>query len=90
MNKYVRIVAMTSTHAVLKHQDFINSGFEATSIIFEEAGQLLDFETVAPTIFTKGLKRAILLGDDNQLPPIVRHQLFQNVVNLQQSLFVRL
>ena len=90
VNQFVRIVAMTSTHSILKHEEFLSSNFHAGTIIVEEAGQLLDFETIAATTYTKYLKRMILLGDDNQLPPIVKNKLFQNMVNLQQSLFVRL
>ena len=90
VNQFVRIVAMTSTHSILKHEEFLSANFHAGTIIVEEAGQLLDFETIAATTYTKYLKRMILLGDDNQLPPIVKNKLFQNMVNLQQSLFVRL
>jgi intron-binding protein aquarius len=65
VNNYVKLVAMTSTHAILKSDYFLDSAFRATTVIFEESGQLLDFETFAPLTFSKGLRRMILIGDDN-------------------------
>ena len=85
VNQFVRIVAMTSTHSILKHEEFLSANFHAGTIIVEEAGQLLDFETIAATTYTKYLKRMILLGDDNQLPPIVKNKLFQNMVNFLKA-----
>ncbi|KAL6049950.1 Intron-binding protein aquarius [Balamuthia mandrillaris] len=35
------------------------------------------------------LKRVVLIGDHNQLPPVVQNQAFQRFANLDQSLFTR-
>ena len=90
INNYVRIIAMTSTYAILKNKSLITSNFNINTVIFEESGQLLDFETFAPLTLSRQIKRIVMIGDDNQLPPLVKNQVIKNVANLKQSLFVRL
>ena len=66
------------------------------SLIVEEAGQILEVETLIPMLLQKmddsnmcRLKRVVLIGDHNQLPPIVKHPAFQRHCNLDQSMFTR-
>ena len=93
--KGARIIAMTCTHAALKRKDFIKLGFEYDNIIMEEAAQILEVETFIPMLLqnTKGseskLKRVVLIGDNNQLPPIIKSNAFKLYGRMDQSLFNR-
>lgn len=102
--KQARVVAMTCTHAALARQHLIDIGFEYDNVVMEEAGQMLDIETFIPLLLQKGesdessrssaglsrLKRVCLMGDHNQLPPVVKNMSFSKFSNLDQSLFSRL
>ena len=95
--KQAKIIAMTCTHAALKKEDFIKSGFKFDNIVVEEAGQILDIEAFIPMMcrhqFSHGdspLRRAVLIGDHNQLPPVVKNVTLQRYSHLDQSLFTRL
>jgi intron-binding protein aquarius len=56
----------------------------------EEASQCLDIETLVPiTLAYTQLKRIILLGDNIQLPPIVKHESFRTYADMNRSLFNR-
>jgi len=63
----------------------------------EESAQVLDIETFIPMVLYKQeenrpvrkLKRIVLLGDHNQLPPIVQNIALQKYAHLDQSLFAR-
>ncbi len=58
----------------------------------EEAGQVKEIETFIPLVLQEDrtrLKRVVLIGDDNQLPPVVKNESFQRYSNLDQSLFAR-
>lgn len=90
MNYYSKVIGMTSSHFILKHEELLEGGFEAATVIFEEAGQIMDFGAAVPIALTKGVERIILIGDDNQLPPLVKNPILQTVANLQQSMFARL
>jgi len=62
---------------------------------------MLEIESFIPTLLQKGksddsvsglsrLKRVCMLGDHNQLPPVVKNASFSKYSNLDQSLFTRL
>lgn len=101
LTKQARIVAMTCTHAAIVRSHLIELGFQYDNVIMEEAGQMLDVETVIPLLLQKGesdgasssatrLKRVCLIGDHHQLPPVVKNQSFSKFSHLDQSLFTRL
>jgi intron-binding protein aquarius len=61
----------------------------------EEAAQVGEVETFIPMMLQKGddtarLKRVVLIGDHNQLPPVVQNLALQKYSHLDQSLFARL
>lgn len=63
----------------------------------EEAAQILEVETLIPMLLQNTdemtgcrLQRAVLIGDHNQLPPVVKHPAFQKHCKLDQSMFTRL
>ncbi|RKP18539.1 P-loop containing nucleoside triphosphate hydrolase protein [Rozella allomycis CSF55] len=95
--KEARIIAMTCTFASLKRQELIKYGFKYDSVIIEEAGQVSEIESFIPLVLQdkddmnrNHLKRIILIGDHNQLPPIIRHRGLQSFSNMELSLFYRL
>lgn len=62
----------------------------------EESAQILEVETLIPMLLQNTdemdgcrLKRAVLIGDHNQLPPVVKHPAFQKHSKLDQSMFTR-
>ncbi|KAJ3152646.1 hypothetical protein HDU89_001339 [Geranomyces variabilis] len=95
--KEAKIVAMTCTHAALKRREFVELGFKYDNVIMEEAGQILEVETFIPLLLQNSdpdtgasrLKRVVLIGDHNQLPPVVKSMAFQRYGNMEQSLFAR-
>jgi intron-binding protein aquarius len=90
-----KIIAMTCTHAALKRKEFIKLGFEYDNIIMEEAAQILEVETFIPMLLQSSdgkeskLKRVVLIGDNNQLPPIIKSNAFKFYGNMDQSMFNR-
>jgi intron-binding protein aquarius len=101
ITKQARIVAMTCTHAAIARSNLIQLGFEYDNIVMEESGQMLEIESFIPCLLQKGksddsvsglsrLKRVCMLGDHNQLPPVVKNASFSKYSNLDQSLFSRL
>jgi intron-binding protein aquarius len=94
--KEAKIIAMTCTHAALKRKELVEMGFQYDSILMEEAAQILEIETFIPLLMQdpnhghNRLKRWIMIGDHNQLPPVVKNMVFQKYCNLEQSLFTRL
>jgi len=99
--KQARVVAMTCTHAAIARSNLIKLGFEYDNIVMEESGQMLEIETFVPMLLQKGssdksvsgrsrLKRLCMLGDHNQLPPVVKNASFSKYSNLDQSMFARL
>jgi intron-binding protein aquarius len=96
-----RIVAMTCTHAAIARSNLIELGFEYDNLVMEESGQMLEIESFIPMLLQKGssdesvsgksrLKRLCMLGDHNQLPPVVKNASFSKYSNLDQSMFTRL
>jgi intron-binding protein aquarius len=99
--KQARVVAMTCTHAAIARSHLIELGFEYDNVVMEEAGQMLEIETFIPLLLQRGesddsvsglsrLKRVCMMGDHNQLPPVVKNMSFSKFSNLDQSLFSRL
>lgn len=102
LTKQARIVAMTCTHAAIARARLVELGFHYDNVIVEEAGQMLDIETIVPLLIQGGesddnsvssnsrLKRVCLIGDHNQLPPVVKNISFSKFSQYDQSLFARL
>lgn len=97
VTKQARIVAMTCTHAALTRSQLVSLGFKFDNLLMEEAAQILEIETFIPMLLQEQsieeearLKRVVLIGDHNQLPPIVQNMVFQKFGRLDQSLFARL
>lgn len=69
---------MTCTHAALKRKELVNLGFKYDNILMEESAQILEIETFIPLLLQNPsdghnrLKRKIMIGDPNQLPPVVK------------------
>eukprot|EP01064_Diplonema_japonicum_P036639 TRINITY_DN8313_c0_g1_i2.p1 TRINITY_DN8313_c0_g1~~TRINITY_DN8313_c0_g1_i2.p1 ORF type:complete len:1319 (+),score=327.48 TRINITY_DN8313_c0_g1_i2:52-4008(+) len=96
LTKQAKIIAMTCTHAALKRRDFLKLGFRYDNLIMEEAAQILEVETFIPMVLQKPLengksrlKRVVLIGDHNQLPPVVKNPTFQKYCKMEQSMFTR-
>ena len=102
LTKQARIVAMTCTHAAIARARLVELGFHYDNVIVEEAGQMLDIETFVPLLIQGGesddssasshsrLKRVCLIGDHNQLPPVVKNISFSKFCHYDQSMFARL
>jgi intron-binding protein aquarius len=101
ITKQARIIAMTCTHAAIVRSNLIEMGFEYDNLVMEESAQMLEIESFIPCLLQKGksddavsglsrLKRVCMLGDHNQLPPVVKNASFASFSNLDQSLFARL
>ncbi|XP_073987602.1 RNA helicase aquarius [Rhodnius prolixus] len=94
--KEAKIIAMTCTHAALKRSELVEIGFKYDNILMEEAAQILEIETFIPLLVQTAqdgynrLKRWIMIGDHNQLPPVIKNLAFQKYSNMEQSLFTRL
>jgi intron-binding protein aquarius len=99
--KQARVVAMTCTHAAIARSHLLQLGFEYDNVVVEEAGQMTEIETFIPLLLQKGetdkkisgssrLKRICLMGDHNQLPPVVKNMSFARYSNLDQSFFSRM
>ena len=95
LTKEAKIIAMTCTHAALKRRELVEVDFKYDNVVMEEAAQILEVETFIPLLLQhpddgyNRLKRVILIGDHNQLPPVVKNMAFQRYSNLEQSLFTR-
>ncbi|XP_049850666.1 RNA helicase aquarius-like [Schistocerca gregaria] len=94
LSKQAKIVAMTCTHAALKRQALIQLGFSFDNLLMEEAAQTLEIETFIPLLLrdplsARKLQRLVLIGDHNQLPPVVKNTTLQKFSHLDQSLFSR-
>eukprot|EP01029_Cantina_marsupialis_P007120 TRINITY_DN1785_c0_g2_i1.p1 TRINITY_DN1785_c0_g2~~TRINITY_DN1785_c0_g2_i1.p1 ORF type:complete len:1334 (+),score=432.24 TRINITY_DN1785_c0_g2_i1:119-4120(+) len=90
-----KVVALTCTHAAITRQQLLDLDFRFDNIIMEEAGQILEVETLVPMLLqrftsTSTLRRVCLIGDHRQLPPIVQNMALAKFSNFEQSLFARL
>lgn len=89
---------MTCTHAAMTRARLVELGFKYDSVVIEEAAQILEVETMIPMLLqdsdpvtsSSRLKRVVLLGDAQQLPPVIQHQVLAKACRLEQSLFSRL
>lgn len=90
-----KIIAMTCTHAGLRRKELVELNFQYDNILMEETAQILEIETTIPLLLQNPehgynrLKRWIMIGDQNQLPPIIQNTAFQKFSNMEQSLFAR-
>ena len=72
---------MTATHCSMNRRNLIEMGFEFDTVLFEEAGQILEIENFIalnlqrPKFSSQSLRlqRVIMVGDDCQLPPIIKN-----------------
>ncbi|KAJ2793615.1 hypothetical protein H4S07_006997, partial [Coemansia furcata] len=94
LTNQARIVAMTCTHAALKRSELVRLGFRYDTVVMEEAAQVLDVETFIPLTLQgtggRRLKRLVMIGDHNQLPPVVKNSGLRAYSNMEQSLFTRM
>jgi intron-binding protein aquarius len=98
--KQARVVAMTCTHAAIARSHLIAVGFQYDNIVIEEAGQMMENDTFIPFLLQGSkstsvdtpsrLKRICILGDHNQLPPIIKNMTLARHSHLDRSLFARL
>lgn len=90
-----KVIAMTCTHAGLRRKELVQMNFQYDNILMEETAQILEIETTIPLLLqnpengVNRLKRWIMIGDHNQLPPIIQNSAFQKFSNMEQSLFAR-
>lgn len=90
-----KIIAMTCTHAGLRRRELVEMNFQYDNILMEETAQILEIETTIPLLLqnpengVNRLKRWIMIGDHNQLPPIIQNSAFQKFSHMEQSLFAR-
>jgi len=94
--RQAKIIAMTCTHAALKRHELFQLGFKFDNLLMEESAQILEIETFIPIVLQDKdpegeprLKRIVLIGDHNQLPPVVKNMAIQKYSHLDQSLFAR-
>ena len=93
ISKQSKIIALTCTYAAINRQKLIDLNFSYHTIIMEESGQILEIESFIPMTLQRkmsNLKRIVLLGDENQLPPIVKSQAIRTQCLYHLSLFSRL
>jgi intron-binding protein aquarius len=103
IQKQARVVAMTCTHASIARYRLLELDFEYDNVVVEEAGQMLEIESFIPLLLQRGdvssslltnsvsrLKRYCLIGDHNQLPPVIQNMSFAKYSHLDQSFFARL
>ena len=88
-----KILAFTSTYSAINRQKLLSLNLSYDTILMEESGQIHEIESFIPLTLQKNLsklKRVILLGDENQLPPIVKSQGIRTQCLYHLSLFNRL
>lgn len=94
VTRQAKIVAMTTTFATINRKSLSEMGFTVNNILIEEAGQIPDYQTFIPLVISKpelqqNLKRIVLIGDHNQLPPVVSSAVIKDYSHFEQSMFTR-
>nr|CAG4716357.1 unnamed protein product [Naegleria fowleri] len=84
-----RVVGMTSTHAAIKRSSFKQQKFEYDTLIIEDAARISEIESFIPMSGSSRLSKIILLGDNNQLSPVIYNKQVELFSNVKQSLFTR-
>lgn len=88
-----RIIALTTTYAAIQQRDILALNFHYDNIVFEEAALLTEIESFIPLTLQKErngdnpLQRIVLIGDHNQIPPVIQNNALRQ---MEQSLFARL
>ena len=93
INTQSKVILLTSTYSSINRQKLLDLNLSYDTILMEESGQILEIESFISFTLQKNLsrlKRVILLGDDNQLPPIVKSQAIRTQCLYHLSLFSRL
>lgn len=103
LTNHARVIAMTCTQASLIREELLKLNFYFDSVIIEEAGQILEIETILPLLLqdpakystqfntdAHPLKRVVLLGDPHQLPPVVSNNSLKYYSQFEQSFFKRM
>ena len=93
ISSQAKIIALTCTYSAINREKLVNLNLSYDSIIMEESGQINEIESFITFTLQKNLsklKRIILLGDENQLPPIVKSQAIRSQCLYHISLFNRL
>ncbi|KAL0251897.1 hypothetical protein GEMRC1_001109 [Eukaryota sp. GEM-RC1] len=92
VTNYSKVVAMTVTHATLKLKWFVENNFKFDSFIMEESAQCVELDAVIPFLCNTNteVKRILLIGDHNQLPPVIKNTSLIVHSNADQTLFTRL
>ncbi|KAJ2452723.1 hypothetical protein EV183_002702 [Coemansia sp. RSA 2336] len=90
LKRQARVIAMTCTHAAMRLSELQQMGMRVGSVVMEEAAQVLDVETLLPLTLSQTLERVVLIGDHNQLPPVVKSPGLRAFSRMEQSLFARL
>ena len=88
-----KILAFTCTYSAINRQKLLDLNLSYDTVLMEESGQIHEIESFIPLTLQKNLsklKRVILLGDENQLPPIVKSQGIRTQCLYHLSLFNRL
>ncbi|KAG2381685.1 hypothetical protein C9374_006069 [Naegleria lovaniensis] len=84
-----RVVGMTSTHAAIKRSSFKQQQFDYNTLIIEDAARISEIESFIPMSASSRLNKIILLGDNNQLPPLIYNKQVELFSNMAQSMFTR-
>ena len=94
IHKQSKIICITSSYAILNRDYLCKLQMTYNNVIIMESTQLSEIETIIPLTLQSNinteLKRFILLGDSNQLPPLIKMNIYKTYCNLDISLFNRL
>jgi hypothetical protein len=90
LNYHCKVIIMKASHLFVVYEELLNAKFSVGTLIVQEAGELLDFESFASLAVCKDLKRAIFLGDKNQYTSTFGCETLEKISNLGQSMFTRL
>ncbi|DAZ95083.1 TPA: hypothetical protein N0F65_002977 [Lagenidium giganteum] len=99
---HARVIALTCTDVALNHRKLVDLRLQFSSLVLEEAAQVSEVDSVLPLLLacqststttsndkSHPLKRLVLIGDANQLPPAVNCSPLKKDAHLGQSVFSR-